>query len=385
MSHHINIHQVKETAFTSRHIALGAKMAEFAGYNMPISYTSINEEHQAVRNNAGVFDVSHMGEFILKGPHALDLIQRVTSNDASKLTAGKAQYSCLTNEHGGIVDDLLVYCLEENKSYMLVVNAANIEKDWNWIIKHNTPGSISPSLGGGRGEAGEAEMHNISDRTCLLAIQGPNATRILQPLTDIDMAGLKYYTFGKGIFAGVENVLISATGYTGAGGVEIYFERKDDNTGKIWHAIFDAGKEYNLKPAGLGARDTLRLEMGYCLYGNDIDDNTSPLEAGLGWITKFSKEFTAKDILQRQKTTGVTKKLVGFEMTERGIPRHNYPIVDEDGSQIGRVTSGTQSPSLNKAIGLGYVKTGFADQGTEIFIRIRDKNVKAQVSKVPFV
>lgn len=385
LSHHINIHQVKETAFTSRHIALGAKMAEFAGYNMPISYTSINEEHQAVRNNAGVFDVSHMGEFILKGPHALDLIQCVTSNDASKLTAGKAQYSCLTNEHGGIVDDLLVYCLEENKSYMLVVNAANIEKDWNWIIKHNTRAPISPSLGGGRGEAGEAEMHNISDRTCLLAIQGPNATRILQPLTDIDMAGLKYYTFGKGIFAGVENVLISATGYTGAGGVEIYFERKDDNAGKIWHAIFDAGKEYNLKPAGLGARDTLRLEMGYCLYGNDIDDNTSPLEAGLGWITKFSKEFTAKDILQRQKTTGVTKKLVGFEMTERGIPRHNYPIVDEDGSQIGRVTSGTQSPSLNKAIGLGYVKTGFADQGTEIFIRIRDKNVKAQVSKVPFV
>ena len=385
MSHHINIHQVKETAFTSRHIALGAKMAEFAGYNMPISYTSINEEHQAVRNNAGVFDVSHMGEFILKGPHALDLIQCVTSNDASKLTAGKAQYSCLTNEHGGIVDDLLVYCLEENKSYMLVVNAANIEKDWNWIIKHNTRAPISPSLGGGRGEAGEAEMHNISDRTCLLAIQGPNATRILQPLTDIDMAGLKYYTFGKGIFAGVENVLISATGYTGAGGVEIYFEHKDDSAGKIWHAIFDAGKEYNLKPAGLGARDTLRLEMGYCLYGNDIDDNTSPLEAGLGWITKFSKEFTAKDILQRQKTTGVTKKLVGFEMTERGIPRHNYPIVDEDGSQIGRVTSGTQSPSLNKAIGLGYVKTGFADQGTEIFIRIRDKNVKAQVSKVPFV
>lgn len=385
MSHHINIHQVKETAFTSRHIALGAKMAEFAGYNMPISYTGINEEHQAVRNNAGVFDVSHMGEFILKGPHALDLIQRVTSNDASKLTAGKAQYSCMTNEHGGIIDDLLVYCLEENKSYMLVVNAANIEKDWNWIIKHNTRAPISPSLGGGRGEAGEAEMHNISDRTCLLAIQGPNATRILQPLTDIDMAGLKYYTFGKGIFAGVENVLISATGYTGAGGVEIYFEHKDDNAGKIWHAIFDAGKEYNLKPVGLGARDTLRLEMGYCLYGNDIDDDTSPLEAGLGWITKFGKEFTAKDILQKQKTAGITKRLIGFEMTERGIPRHDYPIVDKDGNQIGRVTSGTQSPSLNKAIGLGYVKTGFADQGMEIFIRIRDKNVKAQVSKVPFV
>ena len=374
---------MKETAFTSRHIALGAKMAEFAGYNMPISYTGINEEHLAVRNNAGLFDVSHMGEFILKGPHALDLIQRVTSNDASKLTAGKAQYSCMTNEHGGIVDDLLVYCLEENKSYMIVVNAANIEKDWNWISKHNS--GATPSSGGGGGEAGEAEMHNISDRTCLLAIQGPNATRILQPLTDIDIAGLKYYTFKKGIFAGVENVLISATGYTGAGGVEIYFEHKDDNAGKIWNAIFDAGKEYNLKPAGLGARDTLRLEMGYCLYGNDIDDNTSPLEAGLGWITKFSKEFTAKDILQKQKTAGVTKKLAGFEMTERGIPRHDYPIVDKDGNQIGRVTSGTQSPSLNKAIGLGYVETEFADQGMEIFIRIRDKSVKAQVSKVPFV
>lgn len=374
---------MKETAFTSRHIALGAKMAEFAGYNMPISYTGINEEHLAVRNNAGLFDVSHMGEFILKGPHALDLIQRVTSNDASKLTAGKAQYSCMTNEHGGIVDDLLVYCLEENKSYMIVVNAANIEKDWNWISKHNS--EATPSSGGGGGEAGEAEMHNISDRTCLLAIQGPNATRILQPLTDIDIAGLKYYTFKKGIFAGVENVLISATGYTGAGGVEIYFEHKDDNAGKIWNAIFDAGKEYNLKPAGLGARDTLRLEMGYCLYGNDIDDNTSPLEAGLGWITKFSKEFTAKDILQQQKTAGVTKRLAGFEMTERGIPRHDYPIVDKDGNQIGRVTSGTQSPSLNKAIGLGYVETEFADQGMEIFIRIRDKSVKAQVSKVPFV
>ena len=374
---------MKETAFTPKHIALGAKMAEFAGYNMPISYTSINEEHQAVRNNVGIFDVSHMGEFILKGPHALDLIQRVTSNDASRLTAGKAQYSCMTNDHGGIVDDLLVYCLEENKSYMIVVNAANIQKDWNWISKHNS--GAPPSSGGGRGEAGEAEMHNISDRTCLLAIQGPNATRILQPLTEIDIAGLKYYTFEKGIFGGVENVLISATGYTGAGGVEIYFEHKNDNAGKIWNAIFDAGKEYHLKPAGLGARDTLRLEMGYCLYGNDIDDNTSPLEAGLGWITKFNKEFTAKDILQKQKTAGVTKKLAGFEMAERGIPRHDYSIVDKDGNQIGRVTSGTQSPSLNKAIGLGYVKTEFADQGMEIFIRIRDKSVKAQVSKVPFV
>lgn len=361
---------MKNTAFTDKHIAAGAKMAEFAGYNMPIVYTSINEEHQAVRNNAGVFDVSHMGEFILKGPHALDLIQRVTSNDASKLAAGKAQYSCLTNERGGIVDDLLIYCLEENKAYMLVVNAANIEKDWDWISRHNEQ---------------QAEMHNISDRTCLLAIQGPNATRILQPLTEIDLAGLKYYTFAKGIFAGVDNVIISATGYTGAGGVEIYFEDKDDNADKIWEAIFNAGSARALKPIGLGARDTLRLEMGYCLYGNDIDDNTSPLEAGLGWITKFSKEFTARDILEKQKAAGVTQKLVGLEMTERGIPRHDYPIVDKDGNVIGRVTSGTQSPSLGKAIGLGYVSTAFTTPGTTVFIRIRDKNVAAQISKVPFL
>lgn len=361
---------MKNTAFTDKHIAAGAKMAEFAGYNMPIVYTSINEEHQAVRNNAGVFDVSHMGEFILKGPHALDLIQRVTSNDASKLAAGKAQYSCLTNERGGIVDDLLIYCLEENMAYMLVVNAANIEKDWDWISRHNEQ---------------QAEMHNISDRTCLLAIQGPNATRILQPLTEIDLAGLKYYTFAKGIFAGVDNVIISATGYTGAGGVEIYFEDKDDNADKIWEAIFNAGSARALKPIGLGARDTLRLEMGYCLYGNDIDDNTSPLEAGLGWITKFSKEFTARDILEKQKAAGVTQKLVGLEMTERGIPRHDYPIVDKDGNVIGRVTSGTQSPSLGKAIGLGYVSTAFTAPGTTVFIRIRDKNVAAQISKVPFL
>lgn len=360
---------MKDTAFTQKHIALGAKMAEFAGYNMPISYTGINEEHQAVRQNAGVFDVSHMGEFILKGPHALELIQRVTSNDASKLTAGKAQYSCLTNEHGGIVDDLLVYCLEENKSYMLVVNAANIEKDWEWICRHNGPA---------------ADMHNISDRTCLLAIQGPKATQLLQPLTDIDIAGLKYYTFAKGVFAGVDNVIISATGYTGAGGAEIYFENKENNAEKIWNAIFEAGKEYHLRPAGLGARDTLRLEMGYCLYGNDIDDNTTPLEAGLGWITKFSKDFTAKDIIQKQKAEGVTKKLVGFEMTERGIPRHDYAISDKEGNIIGKVTSGTQSPSLNKAIGLGYVKAPFAELGTEIFINIRDKHLKAVVCKLPF-
>lgn len=368
---------MKDTAFTKKHITLGAKMAEFAGYNMPIVYTGINDEHQAVRNNAGVFDVSHMGEFILKGPHALDLIQRITSNDASKLMAGKAQYSCLINEGGGIIDDLLVYCLEEDKAYMLVVNAANIQKDWDWITKHNNSSS--------EGNKGEEEIHNISDRTCLLAVQGPNANKILQPLTDIDLAGLKYYTFAKGILGGVENVIISATGYTGAGGVEIYFENKDDNADKIWEAIFAEGTPTGLKPIGLGARDTLRLEMGYPLYGNDIDDDTTPLEAGMGWITKFSKEFTAKSILEKQKAAGVARKLVGFEMTERGIPRHDYAIVDNEGNTIGKVTSGTQSPSLGKAIGMGYVQTAFASPGTEIFIRIRDKNIAARVSKMPFI
>src|SRR6201986_538506 len=292
---------MKNTPFTSQHIALGAKMAEFAGYNMPISYTSINDEHQCVRTNAGVFDVSHMGEFILKGPHALDLIQRVTSNDASKLTAGKAQYSCLPNEQGGIVDDLIVYCIEENKTYLLVVNASNIEKDWNWIMQFNSK---------------NVEMHNISDKTCLLAIQGPNATKILQPLTDMDIMNLKYYTFTKGKFAGVDNVIVSATGYTGAGGVEIYFEDKDGNAEKIWDAIFAAGTQHGMKPVGLAARDTLRLEKGYCLYGNDIDDTTSPLEAGLGWITKFNKEFTNKGFLEKQKAKGVSKKLCGLEMID---------------------------------------------------------------------
>src|SRR4026208_1731536 len=319
---------MKNTPFTNKHIALGAKMAEFAGYNMPISYTGINDEHAAVRKNAGVFDVSHMGEFILKGEQALDLIQRVTSNDASKLKAGQAQYSCLPNEKGGIVDDLLVYCIEENKVYMLVVNASNIEKDWNWISKHNTK---------------NAEMHNIYDKTCLLAIQGPNATKMLQSLTDIDILNLKYYTFAKGKFAGVDNVLISATGYTGAGGVEIYFEDKDRAADKIWDAIFEIGGPQGLKPIGLGARDTLRLEMGFCLYGNDIDDSTSPLEAGLGWITKFTKDFTAKSILEKQKAEGIKRKLVGFEMIDKGIPRHNYEIKDADGNTIGYVTSGTKS------------------------------------------
>ncbi|MFZ6025664.1 MAG: glycine cleavage system aminomethyltransferase GcvT [Bacteroidota bacterium] len=360
---------MKNTPFTEKHIALGAKMAEFAGYNMPISYSGINDEHAAVRKNAGVFDVSHMGEFMLKGDKALDLIQRITSNDASKLTNGKAQYSCLPNEQGGIVDDLIVYCIEENKVYMLVVNASNIEKDWNWISHFNTE---------------NVEMHNISDKTCLLAIQGPNATKILQPLTDMDIMNLKYYTFAKGTFAGVENVLVSATGYTGAGGVEIYFEDSNDAADKIWKAIFEIGGPQGLKPIGLGARDTLRLEMGYCLYGNDIDDTTSPLEGGLGWITKFTKDFTAKAILEKQKAEGVTRKLVGFEMIDRGIPRHDYLIKDAVGNTIGKVTSGTQVPSLNKAVGLGYVNTAFTAVDTNIYIDIRNTPVKAKVSKFPF-
>jgi aminomethyltransferase len=360
---------MKNTPFYQKHIALGAKMVPFAGYNMPVSYTGINDEHASVRRNAGVFDVSHMGEFILKGENALDLIQRVTTNDASKLAAGKAQYSCLTNDNAGIVDDLIIYCIEENKVYMIVVNASNIEKDWNWISRHNTK---------------KVEMHNVSEKTCLLAIQGPNATKILQPLTELDILNLKYYTFAKGKFAGVDNVLISATGYTGAGGVEIYFEDKEDNAGKIWDAIFNAGGPQGLKPIGLGARDTLRLEMGYCLYGNDIDDTTSPLEAGLGWITKFTKDFTARAVLEDQKAMGIQRKLVGFEMIDKGIPRQGYEIKDFTGGSLGFVTSGTQSPSLNKAIGLGYVRSAYATPDTEIFIKVRDKLLLARVVKVPF-
>jgi aminomethyltransferase len=366
---HSNATPMKNTPFTKKHLALGAKMAPFAGFNMPISYSGINDEHAAVRTNAGVFDVSHMGEFILKGPGALDLIQRVTTNDASKLTNGKAQYSALTNKDGGMVDDLIVYCIEENNVYMLVVNASNIEKDWSWICSFNTEG---------------VEMHNISDKTCLLAIQGPNATKILQPLTELDILNLKYYTFVKGTFAGVDNVLISATGYTGSGGVEIYFEDKDDAADKIWDAIFEAGASSGIKPIGLGARDTLRLEMGYCLYGNDIDDTTSPLEAGLGWITKFTKDFTARPILEEQKANGVQRKLVGFEMIDKGIPRHDYIITDADGNPIGKVTSGTQAPSLQKAIGMGYVSIGYAQPDSEIYISVRDKKLKAKVVKMPF-
>ena len=358
---------MKSTSLTNTHIALGAKMVPFAGYNMPVSYKGLNEEHQVVRTGVGVFDVSHMGEFILKGPNALDLIQRVTSNDAAVLTDGKAQYSCLPNNDGGIVDDLLVYKID-NETYMLVVNAGNIDKDWNWISKHNTSG---------------VDMKNISDDTSLLAVQGPKAIDALQKLTDVKLADIPYYSFVKGKFNGIDNVVISNTGYTGAGGFELYFENQYAQ--KMWDGIFNAGEEFNIKPIGLGARDTLRLEMGFCLYGNDIDDTTSPIEAGLGWITKFNKEFTNKANIEQNKLQGVSKKLVGFEMIDRGIPRHDYPIADASGAIIGKVTSGTQSPSLNKAIGLGYVKTEFSKADTEIFIIIRDKPIKAKVCKIPFL
>lgn len=360
---------MKQTPFTNKHISLGAKMAEFAGFNMPISYAGINEEHHTVRKNVGVFDVSHMGEFILKGPGALDLIQSITSNDAAKLKNGMAQYSCLPNNTGGIVDDLLVYCVEENQVYMLVVNAGNIDKDWEWISKHNSQ---------------QVEMHNVSSKTALLAVQGPNATKVIQSLTEMDILNLKYYTFVKGKFAGVDNVLISATGYTGAGGVEIYFEDEGNHGEIIWDAIFEAGAEYDIKPVGLGARDTLRLEMGFCLYGNDIDDTTSPIEAGLGWITKFSKEFTSSKFFLEQKTNGPQKKLVGFEMIEKGIPRHDYEITNEAGVTIGKVTSGTQSPSLGKAIGMGYIYTNHSHLGNHIYIKIRNNPIKATIVKIPF-
>jgi len=357
---------MKNTALTAKHIALGAKMVPFAGYNMPVQYAGINAEHETVRKAVGVFDVSHMGEFILKGDKALDLIQKVTSNDAAKLHDGKVQYSCLPNEDGGIVDDLLVYRIDD-KTYMLVVNASNIEKDWNWISKYNDMG---------------VDMKDISDRTTLLAIQGPKAAEALQSLTDVDLGSMEYYTFKKGKFAGVANVVISATGYTGAGGFEIYFDNA--HADEIWDKVFKAGEPFGIKPIGLGARDTLRLEMGFCLYGNDIDDTTSPLEAGLGWITKFNKEFTNSAALKQQKEAGVGKKLVGIEMIDRGIPRHDYEITDADGNTIGKVTSGTQSPSLQKPIGMGYVKTEFAKEGTEIFVKIRDNQIKATVVKPPF-
>jgi len=359
--------EMKNTALSQKHISLGAKMVPFAGYNMPVSYSGLNDEHATVREAVGMFDVSHMGEFILKGPDALDLIQRVTSNDASVLTDGKAQYSCLPNDKGGIVDDLLVYKVAD-QHYMLVVNASNIEKDWNWISKHNTKG---------------VQMENISDATSLLAIQGPKALATLQKLTAVNLSEIPYYAFRVGTFNGVENVVISNTGYTGAGGFELYFP--NEVAEKMWDGIMEAGKEFGIKPIGLGARDTLRLEMGFCLYGNDIDDTTSPIEAGLGWITKFTKEFTNSKAIAEHKEKGVSRKLVGFEMIDRGIPRHDYEIVDAAGNVIGKVTSGTQAPTLQKGIGMGYVKTEFSKADSEIFVKVRDKALKAKVVKIPFL
>ena len=359
---------MKTTPFTEKHQALGAKMHEFAGYNMPIEYSGIIDEHLTVCQGVGVFDVSHMGEFWVKGPHALEFIQQVTSNNAAVLTPGKIQYTCFPNETGGIVDDLLVYAYEPEK-YMLVVNAANIEKDWNWCVAHNQVG---------------AELENSSDRIAQLAVQGPKAVEALQKLTSVNLSEIPYYTFRVGDFAGVQNVILSNTGYTGAGGFELYFYPQDALA--IWDALFRAGEEFGIKPVGLGARDTLRLEMGFCLYGNDIDDTTSPLEAGLGWITKFveGKNFTNRTALEKQKAEGVTRKLVGFEMIDRGIPRHGYLLTDAEGNQIGHVTSGTMSPTRKVGIGLGYVAAAFAKPGTEIYLDNRGRKLKAHVVKPPF-
>lgn len=359
--------ETKQVPLNDLHEKLGAKMVPFAGYNMPVRYSSDIEEHMTVRNGVGVFDVSHMGEFKVEGPQALDLIQRITSNDASKLVDGQAQYTCLPNEQGGIVDDLVVYRIKEN-DYFIVVNASNIEKDWNWFSKYNLKG---------------ATLKNLSDDMCLFAVQGPKAVGVLQKLTKTDLSSIKYYHFAIGEFAGVADVIISNTGYTGAGGFEIYVNNKDGE--KIWNAIFEAGKDENIKPIGLGARDTLRLEMGFCLYGNDIDDTTSPLEAGLGWITKFTKDFTNSVNLKKQKEDGVKKKLVGLKMIDKGIPRHDYILKDAAGNIIGKVTSGTQSPMLSIGIGLGYVTTEFSAPGTEIFVDVRGKALKAVVSKLPLI
>ena len=357
---------MKDTALSKVHAALGAKMVPFAGYNMPVSYQGINIEHQTVREKVGVFDVSHMGEFFIKGPNALDLIQKVCSNDASKLEDGQAQYSCFPNQDGGIVDDLIVYRITAEK-WLLVVNASNIDKDWAWINAHNTIGAV---------------LENKSDHYSLLAIQGPKAIQAMQSLTQEDLSAIKFYTFKINTFAGVENVIISATGYTGSGGFEIYC--KNTQVEKIWSQVLEAGSSWGIQPIGLAARDTLRLEMGYCLYGNDIDDTTSPLEAGLGWITKFNKEFINRASLKKQKEQGVSQTLVGFELSQRGIPRQGYAIVDAQGAPIGRVTSGTMSPSLGKGIGLGYVPVALKEVGSHIYIQIRNKIVPAMVVKLPF-
>lgn len=359
--------ELKYIPLNDVHVKLGGKMVPFAGYNMPVRYSSDIEEHMTIRNGVGVFDVSHMGEFTIKGPHALDLIQRVTSNDASKLTDGQAQYSCLPNEQGGIVDDLIVYKVRDN-DYMIVVNASNIEKDWNWFNRFNMKG---------------ADLKNISDDFCLFAVQGPKAIQVLQKLTRADLGTIQYYHFIIGNFAGVDNVIMSNTGYTGAGGFELYVNK--EHAEKLWNAVFDAGKEFNIKPIGLGARDTLRLEMGFCLYGNDIDDTTSPLEAGLGWITKFTKEFTNFSGLKKQKEQGIKRKLIGFKMTDKGIPRHNYPIKNTEGHVIGKVTSGTLSPVLGVGIGLGYVTVDNAKPESDILIEVRGRDLKAKVQKTPLI
>ena len=359
---------MKTTPFTETHMALGAKMHEFAGYNMPIEYSGIIDEHMTVCNGVGVFDVSHMGEFWVKGPNALEFLQQVTSNNVATLPLGKAQYTCFPNEEGGIVDDLLVYHYEDEK-YLLVVNASNIEKDWNWCVSHNTVG---------------AELENSSDRMAQLAIQGPKATEVLQRLTPVNLSEIPYYAFTTGEFAGCKEVIISNTGYTGAGGFELYFYPEDSK--KIWDAIFEAGAPEGIKPIGLGARDTLRLEMGFCLYGNDLSDTTSPLEAGLGWITKFvdGKNFTARAILEKQKAEGVTRKLVAFELVDRGIPRHGYKLVNAEGEEIGEVTSGTMSPTRKIGIGMGYVTKAYSALDSEIFIDVRGRKLKAKVVKAPF-
>jgi aminomethyltransferase len=357
---------MKNTALLQKHLDANAKMVPFAGYNMPVQYEGVNAEHETVRTGVGVFDVSHMGEFFLRGPKALDLIQRVTTNDASVLFDGKAQYSCMPNGKGGIVDDLIIYRISQEE-YLLVVNASNIEKDWNWISSHNTDG---------------VEMENASDSYSLLAIQGPKAAEAMQALTEVNLSEMGYYTFAKGTFAGQPNIFISATGYTGSGGFEIYVP--NEVASAVWDAVFEAGKSYGIKPIGLAARDTLRLEMGFCLYGNDIDDTTSPIEAGLGWITKFTKDFVDVDVLKAQKEQGVSRKLVAFEMIERGIPRHDYRILDKNNQVIGKVTSGTMSPSIKIAIGLGYVELAHAGLDSEIYIEIRDKGVLAKVVKLPF-
>jgi len=357
---------MKNTALTHIHEQLGAKMVPFAGYNMPVSYEGVNTEHETVRKGVGVFDVSHMGEFLITGPKALELIQKVTSNDASKIQDNQAQYTYLPNETGGVVDDLIVYKFEDGK-YLLVVNASNIEKDWEWISKHNTMG---------------ADMRNLSDDYSLLAIQGPKAIEAMQSLTSVDLSAIKFYHFKVADFAGIEHVITSATGYTGSGGFEIYC--KNSEVEQVWNRVFEAGKEFGIKPIGLAARDTLRLEMGFCLYGNDIDDTTSPLEAGLGWITKFNKDFINSEALKREKEEGIKNKLIGFELKERGIPRHDYKILDADGNAIGHVTSGTMAPSLNKGIGMGYVTAEHSAPGTEIFIEIRNKPVAATIVKTPF-